>query len=808
MNNRDSTMIINEVLIQNFKIYDRKKFIFNDSKVILITGANGYGKSTLIDAIEWCLTGDIKRIRNCFDDRNTSAAEKNRIDNNRGIIKNINCKNCKVRVSIKLQVNDEIFEVYREQEEDSLNCNTKLEYATTIKNETKKILDELIKNDEFYSYHICDTHKSYDFLRSSRKELLSLFKDFLKERPNIDRTISNLGKITDKLNDDIMQKSKMQVEECKILEKKSLIEEIKKQVKKLEYPNQKIFEEEITEVDNLDIEGLKLQLENLNISAYNTARDILKQIQYFYENKDKIEKYKELEKYFYENEDEINKSIKKSYYDKDKLEMSLQKIDLLKDKKAKVYGIKTIRDLDDFEKETNVLNEDLKLQIKEIKALNQEYIDKKSVVENMQKGNKIIEALSDIIKGKKGIFSYKEAGHLECPLCGSDQYFSKFHNESDIGSIAANYLKANDSNIANKKIELSNISKKIFDNMESIKKILINIISKKINKENDLKEEFNEIYVKHNNFFQKLKLLNIKINFYIMDEIKKLIEEAENKLENNETIEAKKETLTSIFSLIDIIKDINLNNNDGIKKIATTISPFCNNSIKVSNFDFNVFNKKVLYIKNMLSNEKLKKHEKDLKEWEGKNKLISEDLKNINNKISVIKKIIDQINDTKKQLEKKELESIGPYLFEIFNKIIKHSIVGEIKLERDKAREGGLVLLDNNGGNLINILSQGQLGVLMMSYFFANMFRRSESTAFKTYFVDDITSCLDDMNVLSFIDMIKYLLSRENGVINQIFFSTCDDNLEKLFIHKMKSFEIKGVNFKFNSYANYISNEF
>ena len=199
---------------------------------------------------------------------------------------------------------------------------------------------------------------------------------------------------------------------------------------------------------------------------------------------------------------------------------------------------------------------------------------------------------------------------------------------------------------------------------------------------------------------------------------------------------------------------------------------------------------------------------KNWKNGKKKNKLINEDLKNINNKISVIKKIIDQINDTKKELEKKELESIGPYLFQIFNKIIKHSIVGEIKLERDKARDGGLVLLDTNGGNLINILSQGQLGVLMMSYFFANMFRRSETTAFKTYFVDDITSCLDDMNVLSFIDMIKYLLSRENGVVNQIFFSTCDDNLEKLFIHKMKSFEIKGVNLKFNSYANYIPNNF
>jgi exonuclease SbcC len=108
---------------------------------------------------------------------------------------------------------------------------------------------------------------------------------------------------------------------------------------------------------------------------------------------------------------------------------------------------------------------------------------------------------------------------------------------------------------------------------------------------------------------------------------------------------------------------------------------------------------------------------------------------------------------------------------------------------------------DQNGNNILNTFSQGQLGVFMLAYFFANMFKRKKETPFKTYFIDDITSCMDDINILSFVDIIKYQLYQNDGVINQFFFSTCNGDLEKLFMHKMKSFDIGYINYKFNSYA-------
>lgn len=812
MSSQYGNLLIREVKIENFKIYKNKVFTFNDNKIILITGANGFGKSTLIDAIEWCLTGNIKRIKNCFDDRNTNNTEKNRVDNKSGIIKNTDCKkNDKVKVTMILKLNDEIFEIYREQAEDSLNCNTELQYVTQIKNETKEILKNLINSDDFYNYHVCDSHKSYDFLRNSRQELLDVFRDFLKDRPNIDITVSNLEKLSKSITDKKEKKERKLESEEKIQLKKDLIEDIKSKLKKLEYPKKNIFEGEIVEIDNLDKKMLELQLEKLNISAYNTSKEILQQIENFYESKEKIIKYKELEKYFYENESEINSSINKAYYDKSKLDDLLKQVALLENKKTKVQNIKQLKDLNEFlEKNDNYLkNDNVEKKNKEIETLKDKYIEKKHTIDNMQKGNSIIEALSDIIKVRKGILDYKEEGNSKCPLCGSDEYFSKIIDENNIGKIASDYLKNNNSNIADMKIQLDNISKEITEKLELIKSLITTDLQGKINKENDAKKEFENVYNAHADFFEKVKNSNIPINSYCIKKIQELKQVEEEKLEDDKSIISKKELVFNVLTTLDIIKDVNLEDIDNIKKLKIKISSLCSGELKVIDFKFDLFNTKVLYINNLLENHVLQEHEKELKSWEEKNKSINEDLVKINFNILKTKKVIDEISAMKKELEKKELENVGPYLSQIFHKIIKHSNVGEIKLKRnDSINDGGIVLLDSNGANLMNILSQGQLGVLMMSYFFANMFRRRESSSFKTYFVDDITNCLDDMNVLSFIDMIKYLLSRDNSVINQVFFSTCDDDLEKLFIHKMQSFKINGVNFKFNSYADYTPNEF
>lgn len=55
-------MIINKLILKNFRIFNgAHEFDFSNSKVVVIEGPNGHGKSTIFDAINWVLSGKIDR---------------------------------------------------------------------------------------------------------------------------------------------------------------------------------------------------------------------------------------------------------------------------------------------------------------------------------------------------------------------------------------------------------------------------------------------------------------------------------------------------------------------------------------------------------------------------------------------------------------------------------------------------------------------------------------------------------------------------------------------------------------------------
>ena len=61
-----------KVYIKNFKGIKRAKVIELDKGTTLLTGPNGFGKTTIFDAIELCLTGSLHRTevkKGVTDDR-------------------------------------------------------------------------------------------------------------------------------------------------------------------------------------------------------------------------------------------------------------------------------------------------------------------------------------------------------------------------------------------------------------------------------------------------------------------------------------------------------------------------------------------------------------------------------------------------------------------------------------------------------------------------------------------------------------------------------------------------------------------
>ena len=50
----------------------------------------------------------------------------------------------------------------------------------------------------------------------------------------------------------------------------------------------------------------------------------------------------------------------------------------------------------------------------------------------------------------------------------------------------------------------------------------------------------------------------------------------------------------------------------------------------------------------------------------------------------------------------------------------------------------------------MNVLSNGQISVFMLAHFFAGINARNEREKMKVYFIDDLTACMDDVNMLAF----------------------------------------------------------
>jgi len=73
--------------------------------------------------------------------------------------------------------------------------------------------------------------------------------------------------------------------------------------------------------------------------------------------------------------------------------------------------------------------------------------------------------------------------------------------------------------------------------------------------------------------------------------------------------------------------------------------------------------------------------------------------------------------------------------------------------------------------------------------------------------MDDPIQTMDDLNILSFIDLLRAELASKNEsgnqFIDQLFFTTCDEKLERLILHKMKNFGVNYSHVHFTSYGNF-----
>lgn len=193
------------VSLENFKGFKELDVRFDPYQAIILSGKNGYGKTTIFDVIELVFTGRIKRYESylAYHRHNTSLSQEVLplvYDND----------NPYVNVSVWLDVDGKRVSLYREEKNISNPIN--FEHAFTVL-KVQYMKDGEYVNEEYNGQFGLDEFlKSYSFLNYvSQEEATSFLKSKETERAEhinelfnttqIDRQIAKISKIDKKLKD-------------------------------------------------------------------------------------------------------------------------------------------------------------------------------------------------------------------------------------------------------------------------------------------------------------------------------------------------------------------------------------------------------------------------------------------------------------------------------------------------------------------------------------------------------------------------------------------------------------------------------
>ena len=202
-------MIIRKIRMVNFRGFCDKTIDFEDKSVVLLSAANGIGKTTTIDAIEWCLTGNIGRLKTAFDTRSTNGDERKM--NTGGILKNRDAEaKAKVKVVLWLFDGEEEKILCREQTKDELN--PELSKVTIDENEeTAKTFIQEYVGDSFYNFHFCDVQKAINVQSRKRKDLMDFFDEFITNYDKQKQIAENLDIFVEDVERYIRDKEKQKI---------------------------------------------------------------------------------------------------------------------------------------------------------------------------------------------------------------------------------------------------------------------------------------------------------------------------------------------------------------------------------------------------------------------------------------------------------------------------------------------------------------------------------------------------------------------------------------------------------------------
>ncbi|MFB4165329.1 AAA family ATPase [Alteribacillus sp. JSM 102045] len=871
----NNSFLINKVCINNFRGYQNKEFEFfkgNKDKrgLILLAGPNGYGKTSFLDAIEWCLTGTIRRLEEEYGQRKDKTVQMQK-----GLLKN-NLSQDNVTVCIDAEYNNKhiIFERSFDGQNEFEGFNIdKTTFIITVDGQQKggKTIDSILGVEVakyFYDRFTCSYEKNLKMYEKSRTDIYEIFSTFFGGTDEIEKIINNLdgyqeGKGRNKkihpglikeIDDKFLQlkKEKVVAENTYNKEKQNL-ESILKQMehiggfkKTLEvYPNKLIYKEEKRAIDlyqqDLDF--------NLKYQSIKTQKKILEQIKYLVD-KNKI--FSLSQDYLKHLTQEINLDNFKNHLfipfrEKEEAIVRSQGKDFSEYKNKKNRYEEVLKDLnqiktvskDSFDKLKKLGNQLLKQEhhcFTEIENAYEKLEARDQLLGQLQRykttdlATKSLRALIDHIEG---FTKLRANGHKKCPLCGSGELFAS--HDTKLTEEAKKALGVIDEERAALQQEHNQYSSELNDVLENIKRVLNNEASKQLSDINKVLKSINDTES------IKLACSKFQLNFDKID--LKTLREYEKKLrsqsiDEQNIIELEKniingladkyERLEGIPSFIDL--DEYMTNKefmalDNIKK-RECINQFIRlydeelSTLEINNkkdilkedIDSETINVRISILnrleKEIEQNKFLQDTKNKVEQAENIFHKINKDFKKKSSELQKIKQISRDMKKLRGDWDEKIAQEINGPLQKVYKRLNRHTNIDNIDLTKEgitkqMAKIG--VTLDDKEVNASNVLSAGQLSIVSLSVFLTVAMGHRDNP-FRCYFMDDPIQSMDDLNILSFVDLLRTELGKsqsKTSFIDQLFLTTCDEDLEKLVSHKLKTFNVNFTHLHFINYSEY-----
>ena len=767
-------MKIKKIGIQNFKVFQDTIIDFETSDLIVFDGPNGFGKTSIYDAVELLFTGNIRRFdalrQSLIDGRESYSEHPFLCDFAHGDIS----------ITIEFSKGDTNYilqrKAIREELTNSVNFSS---YRLYLKNDFNSEENTFVENEDDYLNLILGYNykQNFQFLNYIEQEdSLFLLKTQDKHRKQHISHLFNVIEFENKIRK--IDRLKNKISELCNTQKKDEIDTLKESIQKIETFLSSSFE---------NIDYIKLfynrevtwDLDQFNYESFTyenlfNEEGIISRLKKLVENKEGFKKYIENEK--------IERLIK----DKEKTENFLlyyyffpNKESLQNQKNEVQKIIETVNILKKFS------SEDVKDENFVVELMNFGFIEE-DLIFNFEKGysslhknfkeldkletiySKIEESRNKLISNIKNL---RDEGEIEldgnCFLCG--------YEWSNINELLENI------EIQSQNLEEIATSKSITFNEELEKfkeEVILSILELLTNKINDTKIDL--IFIEQLLLMDQWSFINIKKDFDTLDfnynECLNEIASSDSRIDFENTIIPKLSLLKSEVELANIelyFKELFTQYFDNKFELLESVQ--IENILQKENY--------LKYKYSLLQNETLISNRNELINKESK--LINAD--QLENKLKNLNNIY---KNSLKEYQKKVIRDIE-IIFHIYSGRIMQDFQGGLGLFIYSDKDGIRFQTNpNKTFDAVFSMSSGQLAALIISFTLALHKKYSHN---KIILIDDPVQTMDEINLVGFIELL-----RNEFYSHQLVISTHEDMASVFMRYKFKNYGLsqKRINLK------------